>query len=79
VKPEFTELEALKMENFNLRFHVLQTNLQALGAERSTFIQHLEAKNPGWKWKDPEGWVEVPAVVPSDVDDEMKVETVIPN
>jgi hypothetical protein len=56
-KPELTELERLKLENYGLRAYVLETQLRQVGQERVQFIQQMEKQHPGWQWRDPEGWV----------------------
>ena len=63
-KPELTELERLKLENFALKHNAMQQQIQANLAERAAFIQRIEEAHPGFAWNEKEGLVAV-AVPPS--------------
>lgn len=56
-RAELTELERVKMENFNLRAVFVQQQMQQIQVERATFIHQLEDSHPGYKWSDAEGLV----------------------
>lgn len=64
-KVEMTETERLKMENFALRYHVLQQQIQQILAERAAFIQQLEAAHPGSEWNEQQGLIAVEDLPPA--------------
>ena len=55
---ELNEVERLKMENYGLKIHVLQQQLQQMIAERQTLMRQIEETHPGYEWRDPYGLVE---------------------
>ena len=55
---ELTELERLKMENFNLRLLFMQQQIQHLQTERAVYISQLEMAHPGFEWDDQRGLVQ---------------------
>lgn len=61
-KPELTELQRVKLENFAMKHQLLQQQITANMNERSDLIRSLEAEHPGWKWEEgvgltrPEPW-----------------------
>jgi hypothetical protein len=58
-KPELTEIERLKLENFTLRHITFEAQLRQNQLDRAVFLKSLEETYPGWRWQDPEGLVEV--------------------
>lgn len=56
-KAELTELQRVKIENYNLRAVFMQQQLQQIQVERATFIRQIEDENPGYEWRDPHGLV----------------------
>lgn len=54
---ELTELERIKMENNTLRLALLQQQLQQMQNERAMLIYQIEAKHPGYKWREQQGLV----------------------
>ena len=59
MKPEsLTELERIKMENFALRYNLLQQQTQQVINERASLISQLEASRPGYEWREGYGLVE---------------------
>lgn len=54
---ELTEIERLKMENYALKFNMLQSQINTIVAERAAFIKVIEADHPGYVWTDQNGLV----------------------
>jgi hypothetical protein len=54
---ELTEVERLKMENFGLRYTLLQQQLMANSMERTAYIKQIEANHPGSKWDEQRGLI----------------------
>ena len=54
---ELSETERLKLENLQLKIHILQQQLQQLANERDTFIKGIEDANPGYVWDEQKGFV----------------------
>ena len=61
-----TETENLKLENFALKQHVMQTQLQQITAERASFIKQVEIDHPGYSWQEGKGLVKMEDLVPED-------------
>jgi hypothetical protein len=57
-KPLLTEVERLKLDNYNLRIHILQQQVQQMLIERDTHLRSIEAAHPGFEWSETEGLVE---------------------
>jgi hypothetical protein len=57
IKEELTELESTKMENFGLKYNLVQQQLQRIGAERAAYIRQIEAAHPGHRWDEQQGLV----------------------
>jgi hypothetical protein len=55
---ELTELERVKIENFNLRLLYMQQQIQQVQAERILFLREVEAAHPGYRWSDQQGLIE---------------------
>jgi hypothetical protein len=56
--PSLTEVERLKLENFTLRHMAFEAQMRQNQFDRAVFLRLLEETYPGWRWQDPEGWVE---------------------
>lgn len=56
-KPELSELERVKMENYTLRILFLQQQLQQMQSERTTFICQIMDAHPGYEWSETQGLV----------------------
>jgi len=54
---ELSELELLKIENYNLRILYMQQQIQQVQTERATFIRQLEVNHPGYEWNEQHGLV----------------------
>lgn len=54
---ELSEVERLKLENLNLKQFALEIQLQQVMAERARLIKQIEEDRPGWRWKEPNGFV----------------------
>lgn len=52
---ELTEVERLKMENYNLRIHILQQQMQQMMNERQILIRNIELEHPGFEWDEQHG------------------------
>jgi hypothetical protein len=52
-----TELEQTKLENYALKNNLLQQQLTANLAARTTFIRGIEAARPGYRWDEQQGLV----------------------
>lgn len=57
---KLTEVEQLKLENFNLKHNILNTQVQSNWAARAAFIKQVEADHPGYSWDDTKGLIEKP-------------------
>lgn len=62
IKPELTEIEKLKLENFTLRHIAFEAQLRQNQMDRAIFLHSLEQAHPGWRWQDPAGFVEIAPV-----------------
>lgn len=58
MRTELTEVERLKMENYNLRIHILQQQTQQMITERQTLVRSIEEAHPGFEWDESRGLVE---------------------
>ena len=70
-RPELTELQRVKLENFAMKHQLLQQQMGANMNERSDHIRSLEAEHPGWKWEESVGLVPGPGIH-SDGDEDEK-------
>ena len=61
---ELSEIERLKLENFALKQHVMQTQLQQVNAERIAFTRQLEIDHPGYSWVEGQGLLKVDDLQP---------------
>lgn len=52
---ELSELERLKLENYALKYNMLQTQLQQIAAERQAYLRQLVADHPGYVWNEAQG------------------------
>jgi len=52
---ELTEVERLKMENYNLRIHILQQQTQQTINERQSLVRSIELEHPGFEWDEQHG------------------------
>ena len=57
-KPLLTEVERLRMENYALRYNLLQQQMQQIQAERAALIQLIEQAHPGNEWREGYGLIE---------------------
>jgi len=58
-KPELTEVEKLKLENFTLRHIAIEAQLRQNTMDRALFLHAIEQAHPGWRWQDPDGLVPI--------------------
>jgi hypothetical protein len=58
MRPELTELQRVKMENYALRYNLLQQQTQQVINERASFISQLEEAYPGYEWREGFGLAE---------------------
>ena len=54
---QLTELQRTRLENFALRYTLMQQNITQVQNERAAFIHQLEAEHPGYKWDEQNGLV----------------------
>jgi Spy/CpxP family protein refolding chaperone len=54
---KLTEMERLKLENFGLRYNLLQQQMQQIVTERAALLSQIEANHPGFVWDEKQGLI----------------------
>lgn len=55
---DLTETERLKLENVALKKALLESQMQLVRDEHTSLVKQLERDRPGWRWQEPQGFVE---------------------